>query len=81
MTVRVLFFSLLRDVTGRDEMEFDIAKGETVATLLERLADAFPGLRDWEGKTLVAVDQEYAERDAVLQGGEEIAVMPPVQGG
>jgi homoaconitase/3-isopropylmalate dehydratase large subunit len=30
---------------------------------------------------LVAVDRSYAERDAILQDGQEVAVMPPVQAG
>ncbi len=80
-TVKVLFFSLLRDVVGGEEMEVAIAEGETVATFLEGLMERFPGLRAWESKILVAVDRGYADREAVLRDGQEVAVMPPVQGG
>ncbi len=79
--VRVLFFSLLRDVAGCEELEVEITEGETVAMLLAGLADRFPGLGEWDSKILVAVDQDFADREAVLSDGQEVAVMPPVQGG
>ena len=79
--VRVLFFSLLRDVVGSEELEVAVVEGETVATFLEGMMERFPGLRVWESKILVAVDRSYADRDAILQDGQEVAVMPPVQGG
>jgi molybdopterin converting factor small subunit len=30
---------------------------------------------------LLALDQTYVKRDAVLHDGSEVALMPPVQGG
>lgn len=81
MTVRVLFFSLLRDVTGREEMELEVAEGATLGEAFAQLMTAYPGLREWESKILFAVDREYAGREVVLSDGQEVAVMPPVQGG
>jgi molybdopterin synthase catalytic subunit len=81
MKVRVLFFSVLRDVARREEMEVEIAEGENLGQMLERLSAELPGLRAWEGKLLLAVDEDYATQDTVLREGQEVAVMPPVQGG
>lgn len=81
MRLRILFFSLLRDVTGAAEIERDVPEGTTVAGLLERLYTEWPALREWDGKALVAADHAYVRRDAVLTAGQEVAVMPPVQGG
>ena len=85
MTVRVLFFSLLRDIVGGDELEFTIEENDeattTVADLLNAVYEKFPALREWESKLLIAVDCEYSDRDTEIREGQEIALMPPVQGG
>lgn len=80
MTVHVLFFSVLRDITGCVEMTWPDAP-PNLADLLERMYDRWPKLRAWDKSLLLAVDQTYARRDASLHDGCEVAVMPPVQGG
>lgn len=81
MRLEVLFFSLLRPLVEGDCVAVELEAGATVHELLEVLHDRFPGLREWDGKVRVAVDLEYVREDHVLFGGEEVAVMPPVQGG
>lgn len=81
MNLRVLFFSVLRDVTGRDEIALTCDGGETVADLLTMLYARWPQLEKWDGSLLIAMDQHYVKRDAVLHEGAEVAIMPPVQGG
>lgn len=81
MKLRVLFFSLLRDVTGEKEIDWELPIDATVEGLLESLYTKWPPLREWDGKVLVAADLNYVTRDAVLRDGQEVAVMPPVQGG
>ncbi|MFV1995347.1 MAG: MoaD/ThiS family protein [Verrucomicrobiales bacterium] len=81
MKLRVLFFSLLRDIAGADEIELSFEGNISVEVLLETLYAHYPAMRVWDGKVLVAADQEYVDRDVILHGGEEVAIMPPVQGG
>ena len=81
MNLRLLFFSVLRDVTGVAETDWQCAPDATVASLLLELYERWPRLRDWDQSLLVAVDQSYVKRDATLREGAEVAVMPPVQGG
>ena len=82
MNVRVLFFSQLRDLCGVDELACALDSGDAVVgDLLEKLYADHDGLREWDGRLLVAVNQEYADRGTELSEGDEIAVMPPVQGG
>ena len=83
MKVRVLFFSLLRDVTGEEEVERELAGEEeiSVGPFLDSLYKDYPGLAEWDSKILVAVDQHYVERTDTIRDGQEIAIMPPVQGG
>lgn len=81
MKVQVLFFSLLRDVTGAAEIPIETPEGATVGDLLGLLYQRWPGLQKWDGSLLLAVDQTYVKRDHPLHSAAEVAVMPPVQGG
>lgn len=82
MTVRVLFFSLLREVTGEREIWWELpGDSASVAELLESLYRRWPELREWDRKILVAVDLHYVKRDEGVSEGQEVAIMPPVQGG
>ena len=81
MTVRVLFFSVLKDITSTGEAPVECPAGSTMADLLEIAFQRWPKLRDWDRSLLLALDQTYVKRDAVLQDGAEVALMPPVQGG
>lgn len=81
MKLRVLFFSVLRDLTGHDEVALDSEGCTTVNDLLVMLFAKWPKLAEWDASLLIAVDQTYVKRDTPLHDGAEIAIMPPVQGG
>ena len=73
MTVRVRLFAGLRERAGWSEREVDAA---TVADVWGAL-----GLGDEPAGLLYAVNKAYAERDRLLAGGDEVALIPPVSGG
>ncbi|MGI9244996.1 MAG: MoaD/ThiS family protein [Verrucomicrobiales bacterium] len=80
--MRVLFFSLLRDVVGAEEIDWELPEGGLmVSAILEQLYQRYPGLEEWDAKILIALDLDYVGRDAIVIAGQELAVMPPVQGG
>ena len=81
MKVRVQFFSRLRDLAGVSEMELEIPETIKVAELLGMLYSRAPALRDWDKSILVAAGVEFVGRDYVLQPGDQVSIMPPVQGG
>ena len=81
MTVRVLFFSVLRDITGAEEVAFEVGQTERVSGLLAQCFARWPKLAAWDASLLIAVDQTYVKRDAPLHDNAEVAIMPPVQGG
>ena len=81
MNVRALLFSVLRDIAGTDEIHVEVRQDARVSDLLEELFTRWPRLKGWDASLLVAVDQTYVKRDAILHEGAEVAIMPPVQGG
>ena len=81
MKLRVLFFSVLRDITGTDELTLEVPTGATMGDLLTQIESRWPKLRDWQNSLLLALDQTYVKRTEPLHDGAEVAIMPPVQGG
>jgi molybdopterin converting factor small subunit len=81
MKVHVQFFSRLRDLAGRSEMELEVPAEGTAADLLVLLYSQTPALREWDKSILVASGVEFVGRDYVLKPKDEISIMPPVQGG
>ena len=81
MKVRVQFFSRLKDLVRTPEADYEIAEGSTVADLLSELYACTPALRDWDSNILIGAGVEFVGRDYQLQPNDEIAIMPPVQGG
>ncbi len=85
MQIKVLYFGVLKDVLRRDREDAELAAGSSVAVLMAQLQDCGgspSGTADplWRS-VAVAVNQEYARLDTVLQDGDEVALLPPVSGG
>ena len=83
MRVSVLYFAVLKDVFGRELEELELPAGATVRAVVEQLrvrCGALAAERVWDSLA-VAVNQEYARLDMVLQDGDEVAMLPPVSGG
>lgn len=80
-TVVVLFFAAARDAAQTSEWRTTVRADETVASLRERVFEAFPALKSWARALRFAVDGEYAKDDAIVRAGSEVAVIPPVAGG
>ena len=81
MKVHVQFFSRLRDLVGRPEMDLEVPVAGTAADLLDLLYAQTPALREWDKSILVASGVEFVGRDYVLKPDDRISIMPPVQGG
>ena len=62
-------------------MEVEVAEGTSITDLLGGLYARTPSLRDWDKTILVAAGVEFVQRDYVLKAGDQISIMPPVQGG
>ena len=79
--MRVQFFSQLKDVVRADEITLDLPDGSSVADLLARLYRDFPDLEKFDRNILVGAGLDFVARDHIIQPNDQIAIMPPVQGG
>ncbi|HUB34495.1 MAG TPA: molybdenum cofactor biosynthesis protein MoaE [Bryobacteraceae bacterium] len=81
MRVRVLFFGILRDLTGHASEEAEFEGGATVGAVFDRYAQRFPRLGSLGPSVVAARNHEFADRGMALAEGDEIAFLPPVSGG
>ena len=81
MKVRAQFYAQLRDIVGIDELEVELSPEATVRELLEKIYVQRPALRAHDKSILIGAGLEFVDRNYRLNPGEEIAIMPPVQGG
>jgi len=81
MNVHVQFYAQLRDLIGARELEVQLAEGATVRDLLEKIYAQQPVLRAHDKSILIGAGVEFVDRNYELKPNEEIAMMPPVQGG
>lgn len=80
MQLRVLFFGLLRDHFGHEEL-LEQFPGQTVGDLLRYYRVLSPELGPLWEKCAVAVNQQYVQASQELHTDDEVALLPPVSGG
>ena len=83
--MKIMYFAWMREHIGHAEENITPpASIGTVAALVDHLRQASPGhakaLSDMD-VVRVAVNQTYADLDAVIADGDEVAFFPPVTGG
>ena len=83
MKLNVLYFARLRETFGTGAETVDIPGGR-VADLIDLLrARGRPWSEELDGQRAfrIAVNQDIADLDTVLNDRDEVAIFPPVTGG
>ena len=81
MKIHVQFYAQLRDLVGMRELDLELAEGATIRDLLNQIYAQQPVLRSHDKSILIGAGVDFVDRNYELKPGEEIAFMPPVQGG
>jgi molybdopterin converting factor subunit 1 len=76
MQVRIRLFAILRERAGTSELALELPAGARVRDALAAVEELAGGL-----PLVMAVNREYADADAPLAAGDELALIPPVSGG
>lgn len=75
---KILLFAQLKEDMGRSSIEVEAA-GKTVGELREYL-EKETSLGSLDG-IMIAVNEEFAKDDWIIEEKDEIALIPPVSGG
>ena len=81
MRVQVLFFGLLKDVTGLTREDLEVSPGSSLQAIFDQYAERFPRMRDLSPSIVIAHNRQFAGRGTAVNDGDEIAFLPPVSGG
>jgi len=80
LRITLVCFSHVRDVIGESTVRLEFPRGATAGDVeahVRALAPAKLGALPLR----LAVNQNVVDRDAPLRDGDEVALLPPVQGG
>ncbi len=81
MQIRVLFFGVLKDVTGCAEQVVQMDAGADLAALYAAIQAAHPGIARHRSSMMFSRNREFVEAHQRLEDGDEVALLPPVSGG
>lgn len=81
MKVKVKFYSLHREIVGKNEVYFEIEKGKKVKDIINLIFENYPQLEKLKDFTFATLNHKYANGDEIINEGDEIAIFPPVGGG
>jgi len=81
VTIRVLFFGMLKEIVGFSEDRLEIVEGATLADVFSHYAAKQPRLEELSRSIVLAANRSFAERSLIINDGDEIAFLPPVSGG
>ncbi len=81
MSIRVLFFASLAEITGMRETRVPAADFPDAGSVFDKFAADFPPLEACRASVLFAVNSEFARPGSPVRDGDEIAFFPPVSGG
>ena len=78
--IKIKCFSHVKHALGKDEIIMDLKNGSTIVYLEKIIREQGENKLD-EVFLRVAVNQKYVRGHIELKDGDEVAFIPPVQGG
>jgi len=80
MNITILFFGITTDLVGRNSLSYTFEGKITIEELKNLLKTEYPNLKNMN-EFAIAVNEEYANDDLILNKGDVVAIIPPVSGG
>ncbi|MGK7396592.1 MAG: molybdopterin converting factor subunit 1 [Candidatus Cyclobacteriaceae bacterium M3_2C_046] len=80
MKIDIHLFGITKEIVGKPKLVLEMTQGQSVSDLKNKLQADYPGLSDLRS-VMVAINNEYAKNDQLIEQNDEIALIPPVSGG
>ncbi|MBS9383433.1 MAG: MoaD/ThiS family protein [Dolichospermum sp. BR01] len=81
IAVTVKLFAVYQEAFDVSELVLDFPDGTPVQAVCDRLISEHPKLGKWREITRFGVNLQFVAPDTILQNGDEVVLIPPVNGG
>jgi MoaE-MoaD fusion protein len=79
--ISVRFFARYAELAGCTWSHVNVETPATVAEVIARVREVFPGTRSLPPQPLAALNHRQVKLDAMVTEGDEVALLPPLSGG
>jgi molybdopterin converting factor small subunit len=79
--IAVRFFARYAELAGCQSSAVTVSAPATVADVIARVREVFPGTQALPPKPLAALNQRQVKLDTPVSEGDEVALLPPLSGG
>lgn len=81
MRIKILLFAHLREALGKTDLILEASEGESVGSVVGRLADQHGVSELNDASLFFAVNESYVEKTKILKDGDTLACLAPMSGG
>jgi molybdopterin converting factor small subunit len=79
--VSVRFFARYAELAGCESTAVTVFTPATVHDVIARIREVFPGTQAMPPRPLAALNRRQVKLDALVNDGDEVALLPPLSGG
>lgn len=79
--MKILLFAGLAEAAGKPFIEVSVRLPARVSDLKAALAESVPATKELLTSCFAAINHAYADDEAEVADGDEVAFIPPVSGG
>lgn len=80
MKIQLLLFGIATDLMNTSSLELEVSENSSIATFKKEITATYPQLENINSYA-IAVNEEYASDETVLNQNDVVAIIPPVSGG
>ncbi|NCJ05910.1 molybdopterin synthase sulfur carrier subunit [Synechococcales cyanobacterium C] len=81
IVVTVKLFAAYQDAYGVPEMQMELPAHTPVGAIADRCCQDHSHLNQWRPLTQFGINLDFVSPDTLLQDGDEVVLIPPVNGG
>jgi len=79
--ITVKLFAIYQEIYQKDELKMSLPSRSSVQDVLDQIIQTHPSLERWRSLTRFGVNLQFVSPGTILENGDEVVLIPPVNGG